>query len=297
MKVGQRTELKLLAPLGDLQRYAHAIGRVADAPYEPEPRSASGSTPIATTASSSTERSPGPEVVPPRDSGATGAMQSDTGPRDTFADDAASSESVGAFDRGSSSDGPNDDLADNHDGDDRFHFTCPNCHASVAVHELPDGGLVHCPSCEAQFFAVSEVSDIDRDELDRMEQDRQARERHLGDLHQNKVLLERRALFRGRTYLTLLLGVCLFVALQLSLYSSNRYYHDGYSPRLLAYGLCVIGCVAVSVAALRKIRRLNAELRRPLLPDPTTPPDFSTLSDGSQLAEEEARNLEKLWNR
>jgi hypothetical protein len=41
-------------------------------------------------------------------------------------------------------------------------------------------------------------------------------------------------------------------------------------------------CLSVMRWPIRRIRALGAVLRKPTLEEPTVPPDFSTLSDGSQ---------------
>jgi hypothetical protein len=49
-------------------------------------------------------------------------------------------------------------------------------------------------------------------------------------------------------------------------------------------------CFMLAVYFLNRMAEMNRELRRPLLEEPTTPPDFSMLNDGSQ----HARDLEDI---
>jgi hypothetical protein len=171
---------------------------------------------------------------------------------------------------------------------------CPQCGHEFAVDAVPENGLVTCPDCGAEFFAVIDASDEDRAKAEQLELERQVREERLVDLRHNAVLLERRSLFRTRTYLVLALGVCVAIILQLGLFIFHRLSVGGITFRVAAYAAAIVGLGALSILCFRKIRELNAELAKPVQRDPVTPPDFSSLSDGSQYLDVVAGNLEKL---
>jgi transcription elongation factor Elf1 len=179
-------------------------------------------------------------------------------------------------------------------------FVCPGCGHEFAVADdaMPANGLLSCPSCGGEFFAAAEMSEQDRAELERMEADRREREDRLVDIHENKVLLERRSLARVRTYAIVALVLLVVISIQLAGRSWLVYERYGVFPmKFQAFVVVSVLCWPLAWLCVRKIRAINAELRKPLLQDPETPPDFSTLSDGSQLVDQDIRNLEKLTGR
>jgi hypothetical protein len=89
----------------------------------------------------------------------------------------------------------------------------------------------------------------------------------------------RRATIRSRSYLIIGAVLCGIATLQLC-YLARR---DGWAtPRAAAYVVLAIGAGFGCIDLLRKARRLGKELKRPILPETQSPPDFSTLQDGSQ---------------
>lgn len=188
-------------------------------------------------------------------------------------------------------------------GDGHFHpddpaisFVCPSCNETLEVDAVPQGGLLQCPHCGAEFFATAEESEEDREEARRMELEQQVREERLVEMARNKVLLERRSLFRTRTYFIIGMGLCVAWAMQLTFFSARRAIieHQGLSLRVCLYLATIVVTLFLSYLCLRRILAINAELAEPVQKEPTKPPEFSTLSDGSQVLEKAARNLEKL---
>jgi hypothetical protein len=173
-------------------------------------------------------------------------------------------------------------------------YTCPTCGGELSVQSVPENGLLACPACGAEFFAATETSEEDREQAERLALDYEVRERHLSDLAANKVLLERRSLFRTRTYFAV--GIVFFIglALQLARYLALRLAVEDFGPRAAGYVAAIVSALLLAVLCFRKIRELNAELAKPVLAEPTTPPEFSTLSDGSEYLDTAARNLERL---
>ena len=173
-------------------------------------------------------------------------------------------------------------------------YACPSCGHDFAVAAPPADGLVTCPACGAEFFATPELSDEDRAEVERMELDQEVRAQRLVGLKRNVVLLERRSLFRTRSYVIVAMGVCVVAALQLTVYTAQRWVFQGVGLRVSLY-LATIGVMlALAWLCLWKIWDLNEEIAKPAQKDPAEPPDFSTLSDGSQVLDAAARNLERL---
>jgi hypothetical protein len=175
-------------------------------------------------------------------------------------------------------------------------FICPTCSLQFAVAEMPENGLLKCPECGAEFFATAEESDEDRAERERMELEQQVKEDRLGDIRHNKVLLERRSLYRTRTYFVIGMGLCIAWSMQLMFFSARRAIieHQGLSLRVCLYLATIVVMLFLAYLCLRKIYAINAEASKPVQHEITKPPDFSTLSDGSQLLDKAAKNLEKL---
>jgi len=178
----------------------------------------------------------------------------------------------------------------------QLSFACPSCQQAVFVDAVPENGLLKCPHCGGEFFATAVESDEDREEIQRLELEQRVREDRLVDLKRNKVLLERRSLYRTRTYF--IIGMVLFIswAMQLTFYSARRAIieGEGLSLRVCLYLAAIVVMIFFAYLCLRKILSINAELAEPVQHEPTAPPDFSTLSDGSQRLDEAARNLERL---
>jgi DNA-directed RNA polymerase subunit RPC12/RpoP len=176
-------------------------------------------------------------------------------------------------------------------------YACPTCGSEVSVAALPENGLLACPACGAEFFAAADASDEDRELAEQLALDYEVRERHLADLATNQVLLERRSLFRTRTYFAV--GIVFFIGLALQLASSLalRLAVESFGAGSAGYVAATVAALLLAVVCFRKIRELNAELAKPVLAEPATPPDFSTLSDGSEYADTAARNLERLGRR
>jgi DNA-directed RNA polymerase subunit RPC12/RpoP/uncharacterized membrane protein YidH (DUF202 family) len=175
-------------------------------------------------------------------------------------------------------------------------YTCPACQQTFAVESVPENGLLTCPHCGADFFATTEMSDEDRAEARRMELEQQVRDERLVEMRRNTVLLERRSLYRTRTYFIIGMGLCIAWAMQLTFYVARRAIIDGegLSLRVWLYLAAIVVVLFLSYLCLRRISAINAELAEPVQHEPTEPPDFSTLSDGSQVLDKAAKNLERL---
>jgi hypothetical protein len=149
---------------------------------------------------------------------------------------------------------------------------CPHCRQPLALPDPLPAGFLTCPSCGGSIVLDQAPSPADAappdpaaDELDanRIQQLSRAR----------------RATIRSRSYLIIGAVLCGIATLQLC-YLARR---DGWAtPRAAAYVVLAIGAGFGCIDLLRKARRLGKELKRPILPETQSPPDFSTLQDGSQ---------------
>lgn len=173
-------------------------------------------------------------------------------------------------------------------------FACPHCGHLIVVQTLAANGLISCLSCGGDFFGVVDPSEEDRELERRFEAERQLRAQHLNDARIAAIKQERRAIVRTRSYFIMGLIFALAIAIQLGVSTYARLQSGGFSLRVSAYLGTILAAGAVAMICLKKIREIHAELARPVQEDPATPPDFSTLSDGSHVADEMAQSLAKM---
>jgi hypothetical protein len=126
---------------------------------------------------------------------------------------------------------------------------------------------------------------------DRVEQpaDPAASASELDELRIRQIATLRRALYRSRSHAIVVTIALLVVAVQLGwmTYSSHR---RGSPKVAVALAIAGAACLAGSLHFWRRAAALHQEAKRTLLIEPAQPPDFSTLSDGSQ----QWKNLEEL---
>jgi predicted RNA-binding Zn-ribbon protein involved in translation (DUF1610 family) len=161
-------------------------------------------------------------------------------------------------------------------------LSCPACGESFAPAET---ALQECPHCGEQFFIEieSEESDEDREARDAIERRLVAEKERLDDRHIRVVQLEKRSLYRSRSWM-LVLG-CLLIGLAGQLVWRGVVQFEADATRAIAYFVIAVGLIAFSVRFFRRAKRYLDEARAITLPEPTTPPDFSTLSDGRQIVD------------
>ena len=98
----------------------------------------------------------------------------------------------------------------------------------------------------------------------------------------------RRAAYRARSYAVIAAGVCAIAVVQLIWMTVRDVRTTGWGGQPIGYMLfAVIASVGVCYFISRAIA-LHREAKKSALPDPTTPPDFSTLDNGSRRC----KNLE-----
>ena len=153
-----------------------------------------------------------------------------------------------------------------------------------------------CPACETEFVIPAldgwtepplsleyEVPSFDRplagsagDELD--------------GFRMRQVVIARRAAIRSRTYMLLGAMLCAVGCAKLITMMIPLVRHGGWSRLVIGYGIAAALAVVGTLFCLQRAAELNRESKAAVLPEPATPPDFSTLSDGSQ----HAKNLENI---
>ena len=154
---------------------------------------------------------------------------------------------------------------------------CPECLGPVQIHSDDAPANIHCPHCGSEFDP-SAIQAPAEPNLDRLDADR-IRQSSRG----------RRSLWRSRSY-------CLIAAIT-CLAGAGELIGDGV-PRVKAHQpirwliefLCAIALLPAAGYFLKLARRYTREARTDQRPINLPPPDFTTLSDGSQ----QARNLEEI---
>ncbi|GEM_PF-1340168 len=108
-----------------------------------------------------------------------------------------------------------------------------------------------------------------------------------------QIVRARRAVLRTRGWYITAAIACLILAVQQVVWLIAALPRGPWdAPQTARLSLAVV-LMAVAMLLRERIGRLSSELHHKSLPDPVSPPDFSSLSDGSQ----HARNLHNLDNK
>jgi uncharacterized Zn finger protein (UPF0148 family) len=168
------------------------------------------------------------------------------------------------------------------------HYHCPNCGGLIAA--TAGQRLIICPHCNEQSF-IADESTQEGESSEQTEPVKSAvpREPELSELRIKQISNLRRGAYRNRSWCVVAAVLCLVGAAQL-VQMTVREARRG--SVILPIGFCLAAAAAVlgSGYFVRSIRLLTREIRASTLPEPAMPPDFSTLSDGSQ----QWRNLDEI---
>lgn len=183
-------------------------------------------------------------------------------------------------------------------GSEPLVYYCPHCGGVVAVEDSTQAQAgLRCPHCGESFSVASD--DVPADDTTDGVEDAQARaeiearrEADLSELRIRQVANLRRGAYRTRSWL--IIGACTCAV------GFAQLVHLAIRDWTLGLRLGPVADVILAVIAalifwhfVRRIRALSREIRASRMPDPAAPPDFSTLSDGSQRW----ANLDELANR
>jgi len=163
-------------------------------------------------------------------------------------------------------------------------YSCPECGHLVDSPADENQRLLECPACRAQFFIVSddEPSESEDESQTRRDKDESDPQRELSELHIRQVRDLRRGANRTRAWFVFAALGCVVVAAQFGVFAGEFVSKNGW--RLLPMGF-ILAALAVLMLGARFVRRAaetTREIRQMIVPPPSSPPDFSTLSDGSQ---------------
>lgn len=173
-------------------------------------------------------------------------------------------------------------------------LTCPACGEPFSP---ADASIQQCPSCGEQFFVDAEEleTDEDREARDAVERRRMQERDRLDNRRIRVVQLEKRSLYRSRSWMLVLAmglvgiaGQLVWLGIRHLVGTSASEDSAAVAPdiaRAIAYFVIAVGLVAMGVRFYARARRYLREARAMTLPEPATPPDFSTLNDGSQIVD------------
>lgn len=104
------------------------------------------------------------------------------------------------------------------------------------------------------------------------------------ELRIRQVTVLRRGLYRSRSYAVIAAVVCAATAAQGGYSAWQHARAHGWELRPILFLLLALCASIGAVWFARRSLALSREAKRSHLPEPSSPPDFSTLSDGSQRA-------------
>jgi hypothetical protein len=135
--------------------------------------------------------------------------------------------------------------------------------------------FIICPYCGGDF-AVADTEPVEAPPEDR-------RDSELDALRIRQVSTARRAAIRVRTYLLVGVITCAAGVAQLVVQTVKHVRHEKrFDVWAIVYVVGAIAILAAAIYFLSRWRAMGRELAQPVLEEPTTPPDFSTLSDGAE---------------
>lgn len=156
-----------------------------------------------------------------------------------------------------------------------YAFPCPSCGEMI---DPTASGTVQCPHCGAELVPPpdEESEPATGDESTPDEQD------ELSSLHIRQIASLRRGAYRARSYCIIGMGVLMVGAMQFLILAAHGVRASGWHLLEIGFACGAIAALIFSWRLAGRVMTLTHELRQPLLSDPSEPPDFSTLSDGSQ---------------
>jgi hypothetical protein len=172
-------------------------------------------------------------------------------------------------------------------------YDCPRCGHTVEVVPRAVAHLAQCPTCHEHFVIPSESGSTDLpDENDAHDADAAAadKEGELDSLRMRNVVVLRRAAMRSRGYAIIGACICLTAAVKLITMIVQEVRGHGWHVRQVLFAVFAAVSVLGIPYFIRRAAHWAREGRTSVLADPDTPPDFSTLSDGTQ----HARNLDDI---
>lgn len=158
-------------------------------------------------------------------------------------------------------------------------YQCPGCGELVTPAAL-SGSLFQCPRCGQQFFAAADEDAPEESEtLDSNSASHP--DEPLSGLRIRQISTLRRAAYRSRSWVIIAAGVCIVASLKLLLTAVTDI-RAGRRALSIGYGLAAVALFIIGGRFVRRALAMTQRIHEARQPEPPEPPDFSTLSDGSQ---------------
>ena len=211
-----------------------------------------------------------------------------------------------------------DDGSDHDDAPEDHAYECPACAQTVHATPGETAQLVECSACGAHFVipSLNGSTDLPGETGPSEEEKKQHAEGELNSLRMRHIIVTRRTAIRSRTYNIVGVALCIMGAIKLVIMTVQDVRAGGWHLLQWAYIVLAVAALYAAGYLCTRIVYWTRQSRAPIffagkcancgqdLPEGAsvcldcgtrvqkdeTPPDFSTLSDGSQ----HAKNLENL---
>jgi hypothetical protein len=160
-------------------------------------------------------------------------------------------------------------------------YLCPECGQTLTV--APDRpNLLVCSNCGAQSFVPDPeppAASLDYEPPAGLRND------DLDAARIRRLAVERRSLNRTASYFVVAAGACCVMIAQLGWMTIRHVRVHGWTPRPIGFLIFILLAAWGGLFAARRAMAFRREARQSSLSEPSTPPDLSTLQDGSQRFE------------
>lgn len=163
-------------------------------------------------------------------------------------------------------------------------YVCRGCGQQVAAPADPSRNILLCPSCGREFFIGEDDAGNESDSASPSQNESEA---EFDALRIRQMVMLRRGINRSRAYAVIAAVVCAAGAVQSGWLVWLHLRAGNWELRLALFILLMVIAIVASLWFAQRAKALHRQMRASHLPEPTTPPDFSSLGDGSQRA----RNL------
>jgi len=165
--------------------------------------------------------------------------------------------------------------------EDAGPLTCPHCGAALDAAPAETTQEIACPQCGG-LVAIAEAQHEGDGTVADAASPPPSRDEELDGIRIRQLAAARRAAYRSRSYCVIAAIVCVVAIVQLGWNGVKLLRAGGGTLRPISYFLFAILAAWGVAHFMRKAVEFHREARQSALPEPTAPPDFSTLGDGSE---------------
>ena len=173
-------------------------------------------------------------------------------------------------------------------------FNCPHCREALEAAAAEGPQTARCPHCGGTFswvvasgpdgspaVFVNAPQQVQTEEAE-SRPDEASRQDDLDGARILQISKLRRSAYRSRSYCIIGAILCAVAAVKLGINCVKLVWNVGWSGWLALHILAVAVCATFATRLYAKSREYAREAAQSALEEPTKPPDFSTLGDGSQ---------------